>query len=210
MKGIYGYYDTKNNEIVYIGKDSHIDKDRRKRQHLQASNAKAQPFNRALRNNPQRYIYKRLYECPPHLDNTDLNGLEMQYIEALNPKFNFTKGGDGVSGIKLSETHKQRIKENASRYWQGKSRSDETKRKISEKLKGRTPWNKGKKMTHYPQKKGAESPFWKDYARVIKRGKTGSGTPQYCLKYNGKFIKYSVDKEKLERLANDINNGCEI
>ena len=210
MKGIYGYLDKKDNSIVYVGKDSHIDKDRRKRQHLQSSNVNAQPFNRALRSNPKRYVYKRIYECPPHLDHTDLNGLEMQYIEALNPKFNFTKGGDGVSGIKLSETHKQRIRENASRYWQGKTRSDETKKKISEKLKGRTPWNKGKKMSDYPQKKGADSPFWKDYARVIKKGKTSSGSQQYVLVHKGKCIKYSVDKEKLEQLANEINKECKV
>ena len=209
MKGIYGFYDLKNKEIVYIGKDSHIDKDRRKRQHLQPSNVEAQPFNRALQNNPKRYAYKRLYECPPHLDNVDLNGLEMQYIEALNPKLNFTKGGDGISGIKLSESHKQKIKENASKYWQGKSRSDETKKKISEKLKGRTPWNKGVKQTPEQIKKNSESKIIR-YARVIKRGKTSSGTQQYSLEHNGKTLKYSVDKEKLERLANEINEGCKI
>ena len=209
MKGIYGYYDTEKEEIVYIGKDSHIDKDRRKRQHLQPSHINAQPFNRALQNNPQRYKYKRIYECPSHLDNIDLNGLEIRYIEALNPKFNFTKGGDGVSGIKLSETHKQRIKENASRYWQGKTRSQETKDKISKKLKGRVPWNKGKKNSQTAPK-GADSPYWKDYARVVKRGKTNYGTQQYCLIHNGKGIKWSVDREKLEQLANKINEGCEI
>lgn len=48
-KGIYCYIDKKNNKIVYIGKDSHIDKDRRKRQHMQPSNANSQPFNKILR-----------------------------------------------------------------------------------------------------------------------------------------------------------------
>lgn len=209
MKGIYAYYDTINEEIVYIGKDSHIDNDRRKRQHLQPSNLNAQPINRTLRNNPNRYIYKRIYECPPHLDDVDLNGLEIQYIEALKPKFNFTKGGDGVSGVKLSETHKQRIRENASRYWQGKTRSDETKQKISEKLKGRTPWNKGKKQTPAQIKANSESKII-PYARVVKKGRTSSGTQQYVLKHKGKYIKYSVDREKLERLANEINKECKV
>lgn len=209
MKGIYAYYDIEKENIVYVGKDSHIDKNARYKAHKNPARYNYQVFNRILQNNPNRYVYKRLYVCPPHLDEVDLNGLEMQYIEALNPKFNFTKGGDGVSGVKLSETHKQRIRENASRYWQGKSRSDETKKKISEKLKGRTPWNKGKK-SHQSGLKGADNPLWKDYARVVKRGKTSSGTPQYCLKYEGKYLKWSVDKEKLEQLANEINKECKV
>lgn len=195
-KGIYGYDDIIKEEIVYIGKDSNIDKDKRHKQHMFPCNYNKQMINRVLQNNPERYRYARIYECPPHLDNVDLNGLEMQYIETLNPKFNFTKGGDGVSeGIKLSESHKQKIKENNSRYWQGKTRSDETKQKIRESLKG-------KKLCEEHKKKISKKINTSGYYRVHKH-KNSKYKQGFFLTYryyeNGKRKTIaSVDIEKLE------------
>lgn len=37
MKGIYKYTDLKTGEIVYVGKDSHIDKHQRHKDHLKPS-----------------------------------------------------------------------------------------------------------------------------------------------------------------------------
>lgn len=55
-KGIYCYEDLKNNnEIVYIGRDSYIHNNTRHKQHMESSRYNAQPFNRILQNNPQRY-----------------------------------------------------------------------------------------------------------------------------------------------------------
>ena len=202
MKGIYGYLDKKDNSIVYVGKDSNLEINKRHYDHLSPSKYKAQPFNRILQNNPNRYVYKRLYVCPSHLDEVDLNGLEMQYIEALNPKFNFTIGGDGSNGFKHSLETRKKISElqkgkNHCNY--GKHLPKETRRKISETLKGR------KRPDQSEQKKGKNNPLWKDYARVIKRGKTKSGKPTYSLRYNGKYLKHSVDYDKLQEMADDIN-----
>lgn len=76
---------------------------------------------------------------------------------------NFTQGGDGTSGWQPSEETRKRIGEKsrlkrdseetkkkkaeaAIRLHTGLKRSEETRRKLSESRKGRSPWNKGKKF----------------------------------------------------------------
>ena len=105
--GIYCYVDRKTHKIVYVGKDSNIHKNTRHRQHLSKSRYNAQPFNRVLQNNPNRYVYQVLVWDVATQDR--LNALEIQYIRQLQPKFNFTNGGDGVSGLRHSEEAKRRI-----------------------------------------------------------------------------------------------------
>ena len=76
---------------------------------------------------------------------------------------NFTQGGDGTSGWQPSKETRKRIGDN-QRGWKhteeskkaigeatirihtGKKRSEETRRKLSESCKGKSPWNKGKKL----------------------------------------------------------------
>jgi hypothetical protein len=134
MKGIYCYVDTMDNSVVYVGKDSHIGENRRHKQHFQQSNYDGQPINRVLQNNPNRYEYKKVFVFDDITD-TELNQLEMQQIALFNPLFNFTKGGDGMLGHKMSDETKRKIGE-ANR---GKIRTEETRRKLSEAHKGYTP-----------------------------------------------------------------------
>ena len=82
-------------------------------------------------------------------------------------------------------------------YWYGKNRSKETREKIS-----RAMFDKNNPIY---EKTAENSPNWKDYARVVKKGLTHNGKQKYVLKYNGKNIKYSIDKEKLKKLADKIN-----
>lgn len=92
--GIYMFIDKKTSNIVYIGKDSHIDKSIRIKNHYQPCFKEAQPFNKVLQNNPDRYepsVYCRV-------DNIDdLNQLEFDLINLYRPKFNFRIGKDGCS-----------------------------------------------------------------------------------------------------------------
>ena len=69
------------------------------------------------------FDFEILKECK----DEELNQWEMYYIKELNTKvpngYNMTDGGEGRNGSSVSE---------------------ETKKKISETLKGNIPWNKGK------------------------------------------------------------------
>lgn len=140
MKGIYAYYDTVKEEIVYIGKDSNIDKNVRRRTHRSPSHYDDQPINRVIQNNPNRYIYKPIHILPPHLTNEDLNGLEILYIQALNPFYNFTNGGEGVLGYKhskeaLEKLSKSKLGEKNPNY--GKPMLEETKERLRQINLGR-------------------------------------------------------------------------
>jgi hypothetical protein len=64
----------------------------------------------------------------------------------------------------------------------GKHHLEETKKKISEANKGMYG--------------GENNPRWKNYARIIRSGKQ-NGKQVYAIKFNGKNIKYSYNKEKL-------------
>ena len=160
--GIYGYMDTLKNEIVYIGKDSYIDKDRRHKEHLNPSKYNKQPINRVLQNNKERYQYARIIEGD--FDEQLLNGLEIQYIEALNPIFNFTKGGDGCSGRIVSDETRKKLSE-ANK---GKKFSVEHRRKLSEACKGKYV---GEKNPMYGvHRYGVNSPNYKHIPTIMKAG----------------------------------------
>ena len=130
-QGIYCYIDKKTNKVVYVGKDSYINKKTRDRYHKSFSCYNHQPFNRILQNNFNRYKYEVLEEG--NIPQKILNGLEMSFIQRYNPVFNFTKGGDGILGF----NHSKETKKKMSEVKKGKYLSEETKKKISETMKGR-------------------------------------------------------------------------
>lgn len=133
MKGIYQYKDLETGDIVYVGKDSIINKKVRYTAHLSPSQYDKQKINRVIQNNPTRYEYSVLYSSDD-VSESDLNMLEMTFIERYNPKFNFTKGGDGTNGYKHSEETKKKISETHT----GKTLSEEHKQKLSESHKYKT------------------------------------------------------------------------
>lgn len=249
--GIYCYYDTKKNSVVYVGKDSHIDKNQRHRQHYQQSRKNKQKINIVLQNdlenNINRYTYVVL-ETSDDWTNEDLNEREKHWISLFKPKFNFTEGGDGFGcgennpmyGKKMPEETRRKISEansgkkhskearrkmSEAKFGENnpmyrKKHSEEARRKISEARKGKYSGEKnpmygrtgenhpmyGKHHSEEAKRKMSEANK-KNYARVIKAGLEKSNEKQrYALKHNGKYIKYSVYKERLEKLAEEINN----
>ena len=222
MMGIYAYFDKKDNSVVYVGKDSYIDEGKRRSDHKSPSKYDAQPFNRIVQNNPNRYTYQVLVWNAK--DQETLTSLEIQYIRQLKPKFNFTDGGDGSCGFKHSEESKMKIGEankgkkhsyetrrKMSKTRKGKKRSPfsaEHCRNISKANKGKVPWNKGKKRSEETRKKISETLKGRNllrYARVVKKGTNSMGKQKYGLMYNGKLIANSIFKEKLEKMAEEIN-----
>ena len=109
------------------------------------------------------------------------------YDHKLPHLTNCTWGGEGPSGIQLSEEHKKKLSEahkgkqlseetkrkisesekgrkiseetkrKIGKASKGRKHSEEAKRKISEKLKGRIPWNKGEKLSEETKIKLSES-----------------------------------------------------
>ena len=169
-KGIYCYIDNKNDRVVYIGKDSNIDKNRRHRAHLAPSTYNKQPINRILQNNADRYNYRILWKIDDCTDN-HLNQMEIYYIRKYSPQFNFTEGGDGISDFK----------------W-----SDEQKKKLSEVKKGKTPWNKGKINVYSEEtrkkmsesKKGENNPMYRkrhseETRKKMSEARKGENHPMY-------------------------------
>lgn len=156
--GIYCYIDKNDNQIVYVGKDSNIDRSIRHKAHYESSKYNVQPINRILQSNPDRYTYQVLVW---NVDSQErLNALEIQYIQQLKPKFNFTDGGDGISGFRHSEKTKKKISEanKGKTPWnKGKTHSEETRKKMSESLKGENNPMYGKRHSEETRKKISES-----------------------------------------------------
>lgn len=102
----------------------------------------------------QNFIIKILEEniCDREL----LNQKEQHHIQKLKPRYNMTQGGDGVKGIQ---------------------HSNETKLKISQAHKNRTPWNKGKKLSQETKNKMSQSRkgriFTKEHKTNLSKSKVG-------------------------------------
>lgn len=223
MNGIYQYRDLKTDEIVYIGKDSHIHKNARHIAHHSPCKYNDQQINRVLQNNTDRYQYEIIYSGDYSEDV--LNTLEINTIEefkmfhgGLRPKFNFTDGGDGskgnkwsderrikfsesIKGWKMSDEEKQRLSELAK----GRRHSEETRKKISKAQKGKIVSDETRKNMSKAQKGRIVSDEAKQklkevktlkYYRLIKAGRRRD-KQQYKIVRYGKAIRTSIDKEKL-------------
>lgn len=151
FNGIYGYYDKKNQRMMYIGQSNDIE--RRHRDHIRPSRYNEQVVNRVLQNNPERYELV-IIKSRPGFSKEDRDILEKHYIEFYNTfadnKFNFTTGGDG--GLF----------------------SEETRKKISEALKGENNPNYGKKNPELSKRNsqniGPNNPFYgKHHSEETKR-----------------------------------------
>ena len=207
MIGIYCYEDTlKNNQIVYIGKDSNIEKNIRKTAHKKPSQYNVQQINRVIQNNPERYRYKVLKKWEKGKYHKHLaNALEILYIRRFRPLFNFTAGGEGTlgtpSGMK-GKTHSIETRKKMSEAQKGKQFSEEHKQKLSEGRKGiKNPFygkhhseETLKKLSE--SKKGKTNHQYKGFYRIIKQGKRRN-KQQYAIYKDGRVFKTSVYPDKL-------------
>lgn len=191
IQGIYQFRDKTNNEIVYIGKDSHINESKRLKNHYKPSLYNEQQINRVLQNNCGRYEYEVIYAGI--FDGDMLNTLEINTIaefkllhDGKRPKFNFTDGGEGMHGYTPSEATRKKRSESLRKYYETHE-----------------VWNKGIPCPEYVKEisrqfRGENSPSYKPYARIVKGGKNRAGTQQYFISFRGKRkIRQSVNPDKL-------------
>jgi group I intron endonuclease len=185
LSGIYCYIDSKDNSVVYVGKDSNIHKNKRHHDHNQPCQYDRQHINKVLQNNPDRYHYKILSVFNPEDEPEDLlNELEMSFIRQFKAIFNFTEGGEGSTGFKHSDEAKQKISEANKGRLKGVKRgpfTDEHKKKLS---------------LNHADVNGSNNPAYVEYARIVKAGFV-KGKQRYMIKRNGKKIKFSIDYPSL-------------
>lgn len=142
-QGIYCYIDKKNDNIIYIGKDSYINKSSRHKAHLSKKKYNEQQINRVLQNNPERYDYHILKEGDFSQD--ELNQFEIDLIKEYNPLFNFTDGGDGALGYHHTEEAKEKVRKAmiGKQHFRGKTHSEKAKKRMSlSKLGEKNPMKK--------------------------------------------------------------------
>ena len=188
-QGIYCYIDKKTNKVVYVGKDSYIDKKMRHRAHKKPSAYNDQHFNKVLQNNFNRYKYKVLEEG--NISQDFLNSLEMCFIQKYNPIFNFTRGGDGCLGFQFSDESKKKMSESrkGNSNALGMKHSEEMKKKMSERMKGKNNPMYGKTSAMFGKHHSEETRIKMSikhnnsgYYRVSKR-KSSRYKQGFCWRY---------------------------
>lgn len=172
-------------------------------------------------------------------DEKSLNEAEIKYINFYKKKYkencyNIAKGGNGgnlikhylpeekelvykkmvltrkVKGIGLGETNPMyKSGEKGFHPYKGKRRDKETRLKISESLKGNTPWNKGLKILPEKTDKELEEEKIKNFLRnnlktpikvtnVVTNEVKYFDTKKSCEEYYKVNIKYRLSVGKLE------------
>lgn len=143
---------NKINGKVYIGQSKH-NADKRVRIHLRDCGSPV--FYKALRKYSLEYFNISTIDCSDIVE--EINEKEKYWIRFYNCKvpngYNLTDGGDGIKGYvhtiedrekmrkpKTSQ-HKRKLSEATKNQWQ----DPQMKIKLIESLKGKSPWNKGKK-----------------------------------------------------------------
>lgn len=191
---------NKINGKKYFGQT--IDLERREKQYF---NQGAFP-NDHLKNSFNKYGKENFeFQIIKYCKEKYLDRFEKLYIRVYDTQ-NREKGYNKESGGNLN-----------------KHLSDETKQKLSESHKGQEPWNKDKPCSEKTKEKisetltgrnlseehkqniseshkdlfvGKNSPKWKNYPRITKKGFIG-GKQQYAIRYKGKTLKVSVYLHKL-------------
>jgi group I intron endonuclease len=135
---------NKINGKVYIGQTIKS-LEERKKCHIYDSKKSSFYFHRALNKyDPENFEWEVLIDAKGKPTNI-LDALEIYYIAKYNfitngNLYNLTKGGEGASGCKRSEETRKKISETMKgkpSNMQGKHHSKETRKKISEAQKGR-------------------------------------------------------------------------
>ena len=133
---------------VYVGKTSQTFKKRINSHKSIAKRGKGSFLHKAIRKyGIENFSFHVLEENI--VDEPTLSEREIFYIKSIQPRYNLTSGGDGMSGYKQTKDH---IEKRVSSY-RGKSLSEETKKKLSLSKKGRVSNRKGVKLSEETRRK---------------------------------------------------------
>ena len=138
----------------------------------------------------ESFGFEILKEC----EDNELNQWEIYYIKELNTKvpygYNMTDGGSGTSGFTISH---------------------ETKIKMSEAHRGKTAWNKGKKLSEEHKRKISE---WKkgkhrseETKQKISKGKKGKKLSDETRKKLSETHKGKKLSHETKQKISDANKG---
>lgn len=131
-KGIYLFWDKKYEQVIYAGRFTGR---KRIKQHFNSNKKDEQQVNRYIQSHPER-IDSVIFCEFDEISDDDLNQLEKETIKLFKLNryrypnshvFNFTDGGEGMSGYKHPEETRKKI----SKSKKGIPRNPETIEKIS-------------------------------------------------------------------------------
>jgi group I intron endonuclease len=189
-------------EPFYVGKG----KNKRLEEHLWESRLKHDDFKSRKIKSIINDGYKPLFiKVKENLTENDAFDLEINLINLigrynlnLGPLTNLTNGGDGISGLIKTETHRKNL--SISSF--GKKMSDEAKRKVSESLRGKPGRNTGNKHTQETKNK----------ISTTKKGTISwNATPIFQLDLDGNFIKeWRSATNAAQELRLNQGNICEV
>lgn len=143
LSGIYKIQSKVKPERIYIG--SAVKLNNRYRQHFSDLRLGIH-INKKLQNHCNKYgIQDLAFSILLCCERADLIKTEQYFIDSYNPYFNINKIAGSRLGMKCSDEliEKMRIRMIGTKLHQGYRHSEETKKKMSLRKLGHTPWNKG-------------------------------------------------------------------
>lgn len=225
MIGVYKITNTINGKC-YIGKSSR-DIEYRLEQHKNNHNSRPHLQNAIKKYGINNFIFEIIEVCNTEEDCIIRERYWIEYYDSMNNGYNYTTGGEGKSGFKLSEESRRKISESSKNLigeknpFYGKTHTEETKRKIGEKSLGKIPWNKGKPWSEEVRKKIKDHSAHlsgKDHPMYGKRGKDAPNYGKHMSEENREKLRIAntgkeLSKETRQKISNSIkgrkhmNNG---
>lgn len=226
INGLYGYFDNKYNKVIYIGKDNNLHNNLRHKQHYIPCRKNEQQINTILQNDKDnRYEYFILISG--NFTQDELNELESEAISLFGTNrnktgfgWNFTNGGEGFD----SETLKHRWNSSDFRKKHGLDKYRVISRG-NDYYSIVPPYDSQKFIKDSKNKKFLEDLVLKlnngeMFEEDVVKLKLNYSSSLYHVISNGggnfalvppnnskKHLKTTNDKQKLELIANKLNNN---